>query len=198
MRALPHMRVVCPGDAVEVRLALRAALTGETPVYIRLGKRGEPVIHDRAPDFEIGKGIVVRTGTDVCLLATGNMLPGAVRAADELAESGLSAQVVSLHTVKPLDEQLLSEVFSRYVAVVSVEEHSVLGGLGGGIAEWLSDRPGQRARFRRIGTADTFLHDAGEQEYAREYFGLTPEHIAEKTRQLYQAAKSGTPSPVRT
>ncbi len=197
MRALPHMRVVCPGDAVEVRLALREALASETPVYIRLGKRGEPVIHEQTPEFEIGKGIVVRPGTDVCLLATGNMLPGAVRAADELAKSGISAQVVSFHTVKPLDGRLLGEVFSRYSAVVSVEEHSILGGLGGGIAEWLSDHPGQRARFRRIGTADTFMHDAGEQEYAREYFGLTPERIAEKARQLYQAADSGLRAQVR-
>src|SRR6516165_805709 len=86
LRALPHMTVLCPGDAVEVKLALRAALAQDEPVYIRLGKKGEPVVHKRAPEFTIGKGIVVRRGQDVCLLSTGNMLALAMRAAEELGE----------------------------------------------------------------------------------------------------------------
>lgn len=178
LRVLPNMMVVCPGDPVEVRLALRAALAHEGPVYLRLGKKGEPVVHEIPPNFEIGKGIVAREGSDLCLLSTGNLLPLALSAAKQLENQGVSAQVVSLHTVKPLDEDLLYEVFSRCRMVVTLEEHSLLGGLGGSVAEWLSDHAPQKAVLRRIGTADMFLHEAGGQEYAREYFGLTPHHIA--------------------
>jgi transketolase len=180
LRSLPHMTVVCPGDPVEVRLALRAALAYDDPVYIRLGKKGEPVVHNKPPQFVIGHGIVVRPGTEVCLLSTGNMLPVALRAAEALGGKGVSAGVVSLHTVKPLDEALLDEVFAGFDVVATVEEHSLLGGLGGAVAEWLADRPGQKARLLRVGTADTFIHEAGDQEYARRYFGLTPEVIAER------------------
>jgi len=190
LRVLPNMTVVCPGDATEVRLALRAALQHGGPVYIRLGKKGEPLVHTGLPRFEIGKGIVVRGGEDVCLLSTGNMLPVAVQAADELAQRGVSAQVVSMHTVKPLDDELLAETFWRFTTVVTLEEHSVHGGLGGSVAEWLADRPPQRARLCRIGTADTFLREAGEQDYAREYFGLTAANVAASALRLHSMSTS--------
>jgi transketolase len=180
LRVLPGMTVVCPGDACEVRLALRAALSQDGPVYLRLGKKGEPVVHRQPPEFVIGKGITVRAGTDVCLLSTGNMLPVAVAAAEELATQGVFARVVSLHTVKPLDSDLLAGLFASFPLVATVEEHSVLGGLGGSVAEWLADRPPQHGRLLRIGTADHFLHEAGEQEHAREHYGLTTEKIAAK------------------
>src|SRR5262245_33858899 len=112
LRTLPHMTVVCPADPVEARLAVRAALASDEPVYIRLGKKGEPIVHKEPPRFVIGKGIVVRSGTEVGLLSTGNMLPVAVRAADALGDKGVSAEVVSLHTVKPLDDALLSDAFA--------------------------------------------------------------------------------------
>lgn len=183
LRALPHMTVVCPADAVEVRKAVRAAVACNEPVYIRLGKKGEPVVHQQPPDFVIGKGIVLRPGQDVCLLSTGNMLPVALRTAEALSLKGVSAQVVSLHTVKPLDEALLKDAFARFEVVVTVEEHSLVGGLGGAVAEWYVDRPGQRARLLRAGTADAFIHEAGDQEHARRHFGLTPDVIAERTLQ---------------
>lgn len=190
LRALPNMTVICPGDEWEVRLALQAAIEHDGPVYIRLGKKGEPVVHEQAPEFVIGKGIVVRVGNDACLLSTGNMLPVAVQAAEELDSRGVSAQVISMHTVKPLDEELLAEVFSRFTVVVTVEEHSLLGGLGGSVAEWLADQPPPKARLCRMGTADKFLHEAGGQDHARQYFGLTPEDIAEKTWQVHLASVS--------
>lgn len=184
LRVLPHMTVICPGDAVEVRLALRAAIQHPGPVYLRLGKKGEPVVHKTPPEFIIGKSITLREGNDVCLLSTGNMLPTAVETADVLAASGISAKVVSFHTVKPLDEELLAAAFAKFKVVATIEEHSILGGLGGAVAEWLVDRAPQKARLCRIATPDTFLHDAGEQEYAREIFGLTAPHIAEKIKHL--------------
>lgn len=190
LRVLPNMTVICPGDATEVRLALRAGLEHGGPVYLRLGKKGEPLVHTETPRFQIGKGIVVSPGEDVCLLSTGNMLPVAVQAAGELATRGLSAQVVSMHTVKPLDEELLAEAFWRFTTVVTVEEHSVHGGLGGSVAEWLADRPPQRARLYRIGTADAFFREAGEQDYAREYFGLTAGNVAASAARLHSMSTS--------
>lgn len=184
LRALPNMTVVCPGDAIETRLALRAAFQHEGPVYLRLGKKGEPKVYSDPPEFSIGKANTVRSGRDVCLISTGNMLAVAVEAAEQLAKTGLSAQVVSLHTVKPLDERFMAEAFSRFAVVTTIEEHSILGGLGGAVAEWLADQTPQRARLCRVGTADTFMHDAGDQEYGRVYFGLTPGNIAEKTLEL--------------
>ena len=194
LRMLPNMTVICPGDAWEVRAAMRACLQQDKPAYIRMGKKGEPLVHEGMPDFAIGRGIVMRRGKDVCLLSTGNLLPNVLEAADELSKEGVSAQVVSFHTVKPLDEELLSQAFSQFGLVATVEEHSIMGGLGGAVAEWLSDRAPQKARLLRIGVADKFLHEAGEQEYAREYFGLTPEAIAHKTFQMYQAV---APQPVK-
>ncbi len=188
LRMLPNMTIICPGDKWEVSLALRAALQYERPVYIRLGKKGEPVVYEQTPDFVIGKGIIVRAGQGVCLLSTGNMLPVVCQAADELSQKGVPAQVVSLHTVKPLDEELLAVVFSGFNVVASIEEHSLLGGLGGSIAEWLADRPPQKARLLRIGTADRFLRCSGGQKYARQQLGLTPEAIAEKTLKMYRAS----------
>lgn len=183
LRALPNLSVVCPSDPVETGLALRAALKHDGPVYLRLGKKGEPIVHQTSPEFVIGRGIVVREGTDVCLLGTGTVLPDAVRAAETLAARGVSARVVSLHTVKPLDGQLLAEAFARFKLVATIEEHSLIGGLGGAVAEWLADRPAQTVRLCRFGTPDAFMHEAGGQEYAREKFGLTPAHIAEKVIQ---------------
>jgi transketolase len=178
------MTVICPGDAWEARAALRSALKQDGPVYIRLGKKGEPLIHAAMPEFQIGKSIVMRPGSDLCLLSTGNMLPVVLDAAAVLAEDAISAQVVSFHTVKPLDVALLTEVFQSFPAVLTIEEHSRLGGLGGSVAEWLADQPQPRARLHRIGTADTFLHEAGEQEHARECFGLTVECIAAAAKRI--------------
>ena len=180
MRILPGMTVLCPGDSWEVRAALRAALKHDGPVYIRIGKKGEPLVHAQAPDFVIGKALVLSEGEDVCLLSTGNVLPVAVKAGELLRARGVSTRVVSFHTVKPLDEALLEDSFRRFKAVVTIEEHSRLGGFGGSVAEWLSDHPGLKARLARIGTEDAFLHAVGEQDFARERSGLTPEAIADK------------------
>lgn len=179
MRVIPNMTVICPGDAFEVRAALRAALKHNGPVYIRLGKKNEPLIHKEVPKFEIGKGIVVNKGEDVCLLSTGNLLPVAVDAGKLLDSKDVSTQVVSLHTVKPLDKELLSKVFDKFKLVVTIEEHSLLGGLGSSISEWLVDN-NQQNKLLRFGTEDKFLHEVGEQEYVRKKFGLTPDKISEK------------------
>ena len=182
LRALPGMSVICPGDPVEVRLALRAAAKQDGPVYIRIGKRGEPVVHQTTPAFTLGKALPLRAGRDLCLLSTGNVLPTVVAVAQALEEKGFSAAAVSFHTVKPLDEAFLEEAFATYPLVVTVEEHSLVGGFGAAVAEWRADHPEKlgRAAFVRVGTRDEFLHEAGDEHYAREYFGLTRDAIVER------------------
>jgi len=173
LRALPNMTVVCPGDSWELRAALREALHQPGPVYLRIGKKGEPLVHGGLPELTLGKALEIRAGRDVCLLSTGNMLAPAVQCAEQLSREGISARVMSFHTVKPLDEQALQDLSSRYPLLVTIEEHSRLGGLGGAVAEWLADHHEQRTRLLRIGTPDGFFHEAGEQDYARERLGLS-------------------------
>lgn len=185
LRLLPGLAVLAPADAMEVRGAVKAAAQYPHPVYIRIGKKGEPVVHQEEPEFVIGKAISLREGTDVCLLSAGTMLPEVMAAAEKLAQSGVSAKVVSFHTIKPLDEALLSEVFGKFKVVATVEEHSILGGLGGAVAEWLADA-GANGRLVRIGSGDEFLHETAEQEQAREYFGLTAEAIAARLRAAWE------------
>jgi transketolase len=178
LRALPNMSVVCPGDPVEARLALRAALRNPGPCYLRFGKKGEPKVHLKPPEFVLGKALTVREGQTVCLLSTGTLLPVVVEAAERLGRVGVSAHVASFHTVKPLDTAYLGEVFGRFDLVATMEEHSLIGGFGAAVAEWLADRPRARAALCRFGTSDVFFHEAGEHEHARERFGLTAEQIA--------------------
>ena len=180
LRVLPGIKIVCPGDPTEVRLALQGALAQDDPVYLRLGKKGEPMVHGEEPVFEIGRGIVLRVGTGITLLSTGNLLPTAVEVADRLEAEGLTVRLVSFHTVKPLDEALLQDSFADGVLVVTLEEHSVIGGLGGAVAEWLSEQSPQPARLLRIGTPDRFFHEAGGQSYARQRLGLDAEAIVRR------------------
>lgn len=184
LRSLPGMTVVCPGDAIEVRAAMTGLLKLDGPSYLRLGKKGEPVIHPAIPDdFAIGKAHVLRQGEDICLLSTGNILPVVCEAADLLQQRGIHARVVSYHTVKPLDDAILQECFDDFAIVATIEEHSLIGGFGSAVAEWLVDGPmldSGCARLIRIGTPDAFPHLAGDQSHARAEFGLTAQAIAHR------------------
>lgn len=181
LRSIPNMVVICPGDAFEVRAALRAAMQQDRPVYIRMGKKGEPLVHAGSiENFEIGRAITVSDGTDVCLLSTGNMLPEVIEAAHKLEARGISARVVSFHTVKPLDQAYLREVFGRFKLVATIEEHSLIGGFGAAVSEWMADSRTGNQNFIRFGTPDAFFKKSGEQEYAREMLGLSAHQIAEK------------------
>jgi transketolase len=181
LRALPGMIVVCPADPVEVRLAMRAVLAQDQPAYIRMGKKGEPVIHKSEPAFVLGKALVLQPGEGVCLLAVGTVLPLALETAAELGRQGVAAEVVSFHTVKPLDIEYLSAAFDRFRIVATLEEHSLIGGLGGAVAEWLVDLPHTPpGKLLRFGCGDHFLHEAGDQEHARRHYGLTVEQISQR------------------
>lgn len=190
MRAIPDMTILCPGDAMEVRAAVRAAIQYGKPVYLRLGKKGEPVIHSGVPDLRIGKALRLRGGDDAAILSVGTLLPEALAAADKLDEKGLETGVYSFHTVKPLDGELLETLFRRNSVVAVAEEHFPAGGAWSAIAEWLADR-GQvrRARLVRLGPPDALFHEAGDQAWARKCMGLDAQGMADK---ILEAALRGS------
>lgn len=181
--ALPNMTVLAPADAYETRAALRAALDHGGPVYIRLGKKGEPKVHQAVPEnFAIGKGLVVTEGQAACIIASGTVLPVAMEAGKRLGEAGIPTRVVSLHTVKPMDETLLAECAGRFPVIATVEEHSILGGVAARVAQWMVANRISDTRLLPFATADRFMKVAGEQDYARECYGITAEEIAEQVR----------------
>jgi transketolase len=177
LRTLPNMHVVCPADPVEVGLAVEDALRLGRPTYIRLGKKGEPVIHSAPPTFTIGRGIELRAGGDVAILSVGNMLAVALQTADDLQAQGISAQVVSMHTVKPLDDALLSAAFTDKKAVVVLEEHGLTGGAGSAVLEWGNTQEVDLRKLLCIGGPDRFLSGCGGQRQARVSLGLTAADI---------------------
>jgi transketolase len=180
LRLLPGMNVMAPGDAWEVRACLDAALAQDNPTYIRIGKKGEPLVHESKPDLHLGRAIRLGEGKDIALLSSGAMLPHVVALGKLLEAQGFQPAVFSFPTVKPLDTQLLEKLFADFRVVATVEEHSVLGGLGGSIAEWKADHPKLPARLLRFGTDDVFLHETCEQEEAHEFFHLVPAQMAER------------------
>lgn len=168
MRALPGMTVVSPADPVEARLATRAMMDLPGPAYLRLGKAGERVLHSSDPsEFALGRAIEVRAGCDVTLLATGSVLALAIDAATELAKRGVAAQVLSMPTVKPLDVDAIRTAATSRRAIVTVEEHSVIGGLGSAVCEVVAGLPGRTAVVQRYGAADLVRHRVGSQAYLR-------------------------------
>jgi transketolase len=177
LRTLPNMHVVCPADPVEVKLALADALRLGRPTYIRLGKKGEPTIHVQEPVFQIGKGIILRKGSDIAIVSVGNMLADAVESSNQLQNYGISAEVISLHTVKPLDSNLLTDLFNSKKLVAVVEEHSLIGGASSAILEWGCDQQVDLKKLLRFGGPDQFLFACGGQKQARKLSGLTAENI---------------------
>jgi transketolase len=178
------MSVLCPGDALEVRACLKAAMLHDGPLYIRLGKKGEPVIHSTEPQLAVGGSLELKQGRDCTILSVGNLLPEAMKAAELLAEQKVDVGVVSLVSVKPLDGERLTRSFARSKLVVSLEEHSLVGGAGSAILEWISDHePSSFHKFMRIATPDAFYTQSGKQSYARQQLGLDSPSVSQKIRQ---------------
>ena len=180
MRSIPGMVVMCPSDDVEAKAAVRAAYAYKGPVYLRFGRLAVPVIHDPETfTFQIGKGEVLREGTDVAILATGLMVNEAVEAGKALAEAGISAYVINLCTIKPLDEELVLKAAKACGKVITCEEHSVIGGLGEAVCALLSEKC--PTPVRRIGVNDEYGH-SGPGGTLLKQFGLSAEHIVEAAK----------------
>jgi transketolase len=187
MRALPGMTVVAPGDPIETKLATRALIKQDGPCYLRLGKAGEPSVHTAEPDFELGRAITLREGSDISIISTGAMLHTAVAAADQLGASGLSVQVLSMHTVSPLDVEAITAAATHAGIVVTLEEHSIAGGLGGAVAEILAELPKPHARFKRLGLKPAFNRVAGDQRYLTSVQGLDVDGVVASISRLLKS-----------
>lgn len=179
MRTIPGMTVVVPSDDVEARAAVRAAYEADGPVYLRLGRLAAPVIHGDGYRFEVGRGVVERAGSDVTVVATGLMVSSALEAAEALAAEGIDCEVVNMHTVKPLDAELVAESAAKTGRVVTVEEHSVIGGLGGAVCEALAERC--PVPVKRVGVRDVF-GESGPAVGLLAKYGLDGAGVAESVR----------------
>ena len=176
MRSIPGMVVMCPADDAEARAAVKAAYEYQGPVYLRFGRMAIPVFHEEGFDFQIGKGEVLQDGSDVAILATGLMTYEAILAGQELKSQGISARVINLCTIKPLDEELVLKAASECGKVITCEEHSVIGGLGEAVCSLLSEKC--PTPVRRIGVNDEYGH-SGPAVPLLKQFGLCAEHIVE-------------------
>jgi len=181
MRALPYMNVLAPADGVETEAITKAAATMSGPVYLRLGRYPIPDLFDSSYRFELGKARVMREGKDVALLASGHMTYFALQAAELLAGRGIAAEVVNVASIKPFDTEFVGGLATRTPLVVTVEEHSIIGGLGSATAEVLAESGGA-ARLVRIGTRDVFGESALADELLAKH-GLTPPQIADRVQQ---------------
>ena len=180
MRTIPGMIVMNPSDDVEAKAAVKAALDHEGPVYIRFGRLAVPVINDREDyKFEIGKGIVLKEGTDVTIFATGLEVSESLEAAKMLEKDGISAEVINIHTIKPIDEELVVASATKTKKVVTVEEHSVIGGLGSTVAEVLCEKA--PTKMMRIGVNDRFGESGPAVELIHKY-ELDAEGIYKKVK----------------
>lgn len=180
MRVLPGMTVFVPADAVEVHGAVAAAARIDGPVYIRLGRSPVPVLHGEEFEFVPGRAVELRPGKDVTLVACGIMVAEALEAAEILAGEGIDAGVLNLHTIKPLDVEAVTAAARRTGAIVTVEEHSIIGGLGSAVAEVLAEN--HPVPMVRVGIRDVF-GESGKPDELMEKFGLTPAHIAAAARE---------------
>ena len=180
MRTIPGMVVINPADDVEARAAVRAAYEHQGPVYMRFGRLAVPVINDR-PDykFELGKGVVLREGKDLTIIATGLPVSNCLEAAEKLAADGIDAKVINIHTIKPLDEELVVAAAKETGKVVTVEEHSVIGGLGSAVCDVLCEEA--PTKVLKIGINDVFGESGPALELIKKY-GLDAEGIYKKVK----------------
>ena len=182
MRAIPGMTVIVPADDVEAKAAVRAAIEFEGPVYLRFGRAAVPVINNTSNyKFEIGKGVALREGTDVTIIASGITVASALEAADMLAVDGISAEVINIHTIKPLDEELVVGSAKKTGKVVTAEEHSVIGGLGSAVCDCLSQKC--PTPVFKIGMQDVFGESGPANALVAKY-GLDGKSIYESTKEF--------------
>jgi len=184
MRALPNMTVLAPCDPVEAALATQAAVKLDGPCYLRLAKTGDPSVHMTIPDFQIGKAITIREGIDLTLVACGGIILNVIEAAEQLEQQGIRARVLSMHTVKPLDTGAVLAAARETGSIMSIEEHSIVGGLGSAVAETLAESGISNVAFHRMGINDCFCSEVGSQEYLRRRHSLSIKDMVEKAVHL--------------
>lgn len=190
LRALPQVTVFTPGDPAEVEAVVPVMVHTPGTCYLRLGRGGEPTLHT-APieNYRLGQGLTLRTGTDIALLSAGGILTQTVSAAEKLAERGISAEVVSFPTLKPIDRELILSLGQRFKHLITVEEHTIIGGLGGAVCETLAEE-GCPCRVHRMGMPDVYSCIVGTQQYLRQHYGMDDEAIAAKAEEILKEERA--------
>lgn len=183
MRSLPNMSILCPADPLETAWATHESVKVKGPVYLRLGKIGEPLIHKANPKLILGQGVILQEGRQVAIMATGNMVANAILASEILKKQGITSTVISMHTVKPLDGSLIRDLAKKFSHLVTVEEHFVTGGLGSAVSETMSAL-GNKTKLLRLGIPDVFTMVSGSQDYLRQKVDLHPQGIAKAIRKF--------------
>lgn len=181
MRAYPNIRIISPCDGIETQAAVDLALNTKGPFYLRLGKNREPRLHKRQVKLRLGGSHVMRQGGDLVILATGSIVNNALQAADILAKRGIHARVVSMYCLKPIDKNIILESCSKTAVIITVEEHTIIGGLGSAVSEVIAESDiAAVARLKRIGVRDVFSDIVGSHSYLMQRYGLSPEEIAKE------------------
>lgn len=179
MRLLPGMTVVCPGDPIEMRATVIAAAGMNTPIYIRIGRSIDPIVHhNELSEFKIGKAIQMKTGENGVLFATGTMLKDAVVACEKLEKYGINIALYSMHTIKPLDEAVIKKYASKGMPIFTVEEHSIIGGLGSAVAEVIAENT-YNVQLKRFGVPDVFAPVTGSREYLNALFKIDADSMVD-------------------
>lgn len=172
MRSLPNMTVCCPGDPIEVKKLINQSFDYNGPIYFRLGKNKEPKIHSDDIKVEIGKAIQITEGNDAVLIVTSNMLAKARQWINEWSKDGKEVALISMHTIKPLDVEIVKTFIKKGIPIITVEEHNIIGGLGSAVAEVIAEE-GEKVSFRRIAINDEYSQFIGGHEYLRKKYNLT-------------------------
>ncbi len=180
MRTLPNMTVLCTSDDTETKWAVKEIAKIEGPVYLRLCRLATPVIYEETQKFEIGKGIQIGDGIDATVIATGVVVSEAIKAKEELEKEGINIRVIDMHTIKPIDKDLILKCAKETKKIITIEDHSIIGGLGSAVCEVLSEE--YPSKVIRMGVKDTF-GKSGKAEELLDYFGLTAKHIVEKVKE---------------
>lgn len=180
LKTLPNLTIFTPGDPVETELVTQEAMKINGPVYIRLGRAGEPYVHKTKPVFKFGKGIILNSGKDVAIIATSTMLKAAYDVSDNLKSKKINCTLISIPTIKPLDKGLILDIFKNHKYIYSIEEHFETGGLGSSISEIVAVNGLRAKKFRIIAVPNHFTEVIGDQQYMRKANGLTVEQIEKR------------------
>lgn len=190
IRAIPNMIVFSPADPLEAAAVTKAAYSLNSPCYIRLGKGGEENIHSGIFDFEIGKALKIADGEDVCIFATGSITSETIKAVKILNQKGITTALYTFPTIKPIDEETISICTEKYKVIVTVEEHNIIGGFGGAVAEVMASLPKRRAFLMRIGLQDTFSSVVGTQDYLRNFYKMSYDKIVQRIEAILSEVRS--------
>ncbi len=181
MRSLPNMKVLCPGDPYETEQAVQQAIYDEGPAYIRLNKNREPRLYDtKNVDFQIGKCVKISDGKDIAIIATGNMLEQSIEIRNRLENEGIGVKLVSMHTIKPIDEKIIYECMEETRAIFTIEEHNIIGGLGSAVAEIVVKNLNKPLKFKSYGIPDVFAQVSGSSSYFRALYKIDTDNIVKE------------------